>query len=168
MPKLINTTLFFFFICSCLHTSAQKRETFIGGNLIYAFPSSAFKTGYKHGTGIEGSLGIGKSKVYLIGTVGYQSYKAISTNPYGKITVIPVKAGLRVYPVKSIFLTGNAGVGFLKDEVMSSRESRFMYDAGIGFHFFLPQISVHYEAWKKQSSPGYTTAVLLKMGFALK
>ena len=85
-----------------------------------------------------------------------------------KITVIPVKAGLRVYPVKSIFLTGNAGVGFLKDEVMSSRESRFMYDAGIGFHFFLPQISVHYEAWKKQSSPGYTTAVLLKMGFALK
>lgn len=168
MPKFISTAFLFFFVLAHVHTSAQKSETFIGGNLLYAFPSSVFKTGYKHGTGIEASLGFGKSKVYLIGTVGYQSYKAQSTNPYGKITVIPVKAGLRFYPAKTVFLTGNAGAGFLKDEVMSSRKSRFMYDAGIGFHFFLPQISVHYEAWKKQNSPGYTTAVLVKMGFALK
>jgi hypothetical protein len=148
--------------------SAQKTDLFIGGNLIVGFPSGDFKDGYKRATGIEGSLGLGGSRVIVLGTLGYMSYKEQSGNPYGKITVIPVKAGLRVYPTKLLFLTGNAGVGFLKDEVMSSRETRFVYDAGIGLHLIVAQISLHYDAWKRQNTNGYTGAVLLKFGIAIK
>lgn len=148
--------------------SAQKTDLFLGGNLIVGFPSGDFKDGYKRATGIEGSLGLGGSKVIVLGTLGYMSYKEQSLNPYGKITVIPVKAGLRVYPTKVLFLTGNAGVGFLKDEVMSSRETRFVYDAGIGLHLIVAQVSVHYDAWKRQNTNGYTGAVLLKFGIAIK
>lgn len=168
MAKTIFALLFSLFTVAVLPATAQKSNMFMGGNLIYGFPSSALKTGYKNATGIDASLGFGTSKVYFIGTLGYVSYKEVSGNPYGKITVIPVKGGIRFYPAKYIFLTGNAGVGFLKDQVMSGRESRFMYDAGIGFHLTLAQISVHYDAWKKKNTDGYSAAVMLKLGIAIK
>lgn len=168
MPKLISTACLLLFVCLSVQTSAQKNKTFIGGNLMYGFPSGTFGDAYKHASGIEGLLGFGHDKVYFIGSLGYQSYKAESSNIYGKVTVIPVKAGIRIYPTNLLFLTGNAGVGFLKDEVMSSRESRFMFDAGIGVHLVLVQISLHYEAWKRQNTDGFSPTVMLKAGFALK
>ena len=148
--------------------SAQKLNTFVGGNLILGFPTGDFKDGYKGATGIDASLGFGGKHLYGIGTIGYVSYKPQSGNPYGKITVVPIKAGLRVYPTSILFLSGNAGIGFLKDEAMSSRESRFMFDAGIGLHFIIGQISVNYDGWKRQNTDGFSGAVQLKLGLALK
>ena len=125
-----------FTICS-IGASAQKTKPFLGGNLILGFPNGDFKTSYKSALGIEASAGFGSKRIFVLGTLGYVSYKAQSGNPYGKITVIPLKAGLRLYPTKRLFITGNAGFGFLKDETMSKRESRFVYDAGVGVHFLL-------------------------------
>lgn len=147
---------------------AQKSKSFIGGNIVFGFPGGDFKDSYKSAIGVEGSAGIGFSKLYLLGTVGYTSYKPVSGNMYGKITIIPLKAGLRLYATKKIFLAGNAGYGFLKDEVMESREARFVYDAGVGVHFLLGQVSVHYDAWKRKNNPGSSSTVQLKLGLAIK
>lgn len=149
-------------------STAQKLNTFVGGNLILGYPTGDFKNGYKRATGIDASLGFGGKHLYGLGTIGYVSYKAKEGNAYGKITVIPVKAGVRVYPTSILFLSGNAGVGFLKDEVMSSRESRFMFDAGIGVHLILGQISLNYDGWKRQNTDGFSGTVQLKLGLALK
>ncbi|MFT3846963.1 MAG: outer membrane beta-barrel protein [Lacibacter sp.] len=168
MPKISFAGFFLFALLTSSALSAQKKaKSFIGGNLIYAVPSGMFKTGYKHGTGVDASLGVGTSKIYFVGTLGYLSYKAQSDNVYGKITVIPLKAGLRIRPTKSLFLAGNAGYGFLKDETMSSRDAKFMYDAGIGVHFILLDFGVYYDAWKKTNTPGYSGAVQLKFGMSL-
>ena len=147
---------------------AQKSKKMIGGNIVFGLPNGDFKNSYKSATGVEGSAGIGISKVYFLGTVGYTLYKPVSGNLYGKITIIPLKAGLRIYATKHLFLAGNAGYGFLKDEVMESREARFVYDAGVGVHFLLGQLSVHYDAWKRKNNPGTSATVQLKLGLALR
>ncbi len=167
MSKLYVVLLFCLFTICTLGVSAQKTKPFLGGNLILGFPNGDFKTAYKSALGIEGSAGFGGKRIFVLGTLGYVSYKAESGNPYGKITVIPLKAGLRVYPTKRLFLTGNAGYGFLKDETMSKREARFVYDAGVGLHFLLSQISVHYDAWQRKNNAGVSSSIQLKLGLAL-
>jgi hypothetical protein len=168
----MRTTLFSLFLLAQLamigKVTAQKLNTFVGGNLIIGFPTGDFKDGYKRATGIDASLGFGGKHLYGLGTIGYVSYKPQSGNPYGKITVVPIKAGLRVYPTSILFLSGNAGVGFLKDEAMSSRESRFMFDAGIGLHFIIGQISLNYDGWKRQNTDGFSGTIQLKLGLAIK
>lgn len=164
----------FLICCVCCfglvkQAAAQKKmNSFIGGNLIIGYPQGDFKNGYKLATGIDASLGFGSKHLYGIGTIGYVSYKAQSDNPYGKITVIPVKAGLRIYPGNIFFLSGNAGVGFLNDQVDKNRTSRFMYDVGMGFHFILGQVSVNYDAWQRKNTPGSSSTIQLKLGLALK
>ncbi len=168
MSKIKFLFVYSLLLLLAVSVSAQKKsDSFIGGNLIYSMPQDMFKQGYKSGTGIDVSLGIGTKKVLLTGTLGYLSYKAQSDNPYGKITVILLKAGLRIRPTHMLFLAGNAGVGFLKDETMSSREGRFMYDAGAGLHFILFDFGVYYDAWKKKNTAGYSGAVELKFGMSL-
>ena len=163
-----------FLLCCCSIGFVQKAaaqnkvQSFIGGNIIIGYPQDDFKNGYKIGTGVDASLGFGSKHVYAIGTVGYLSYKPQSNNTYGKISVIPVKAGVRIYPGNFFFLSGNAGVGFLKDEVTTNRSSRFMYDAGLGFHFILGQVSLHYDAWQRKNTSGASGAIQLKLGLALK
>lgn len=168
----MRTTLFSLFLLAQFavigKVAAQKLNTFVGGNLIIGFPTGDFKNGYKRATGIDASLGFGGKHLYGIGTIGYVSYKEQSGNPYGKITLVPIKAGLRVYPTNILFLSGNAGVGFLKDEVMSSRESRFMFDAGIGLHLLVGQISLNYDGWKRQNTDGFSGTIQLKLGLAFK
>lgn len=107
-------------------------------------------------------------KAYITGTIGFQSYAPESYNPYGKISMIPLKAGVRFYPVKNLFLTGNAGVGLIKDETIDARESRFAYDIGAGLNFNIFNASVHYDGWQKKNTNGGSHSVLLKLGIAIR
>ena len=150
MPKLYVVLLICLFTICTLGASAQKTNPFLGGNLILGFPNGDFKTAYKSALGIEGSAGFGGKRIFVLGTLGYVSYKAESGNP-----------------TKRLFLTGNAGYGFLKDETMSKREARFVYDAGVGLHFLLSQISVHYDAWQRKNNAGVSSSIQLKLGLAL-
>lgn len=168
MSKIILALIVCFCSVAVLPVTAQKSNSFIGGNILFGFPNGDFKNGYKGATGIEASAGIGVSKIYFLGTVGYTSYRPVSSNTFGKITVIPLKAGVRVYATKRLFITGNAGYGFLKDESMESRQANFMYDAGVGLHLLLGQMSVHYDAWQRKNNSGTSASIQLKFGIALK
>lgn len=66
-------------------------------------PQAILKNGYKRATGIEASLGAGTKRVILLGTVGYISYKEQEGNNFGKITAVPIKGGLRLYPSRVFF-----------------------------------------------------------------
>jgi hypothetical protein len=129
---------------------------YAGGNIIVAFPAGDFKNGYTYGAGAEGSLGFGiTKKIYLLGTLGYVSYKNEDTNPYGKIRSVP-------------YVAANAGVGLLKDAVMTSNESRFAYDAGVGIQVSVLQFGIHYDAWQRKNTPGASGAVQVKVGLVFK
>ncbi len=149
---------------------AQKDvNVFAGGNVIIGFAGGDFKNAYSYATGLDASLGAGLTeKVYVLGTLGYVSYKNEDTNPFGRITLIPLKAGLRVYPYKNFFVAGDAGVGFLKDEIMTSRESRFIYDLGIGAHGELLQMGFYYDGWKRKNSNGSSNTFQIKLGIAIR
>ncbi|MBS4064020.1 MAG: hypothetical protein KGZ74_05645 [Chitinophagaceae bacterium] len=161
---------FFISMLSMSDLIAQKDvNLFAGGNLIVGFAGGDFKNGYSYATGIDASLGAGITKnVYAVGTLGYISYKNEDSNPYGKITLIPLKAGLRVYPYKNFFVAGDAGVGFLKDEIMTSRESRFIYDLGIGAHGELLQMGFYYDGWKRKNNKGSSNTFQIRLGIALR
>lgn len=152
---------------------AQKGNTIFGGNVIVGAPLSDFRNNYKSVFGIEGFGGFGLGqKAFVTGTIGFQSY---APDPgsydgvyYGKITMIPLKAGVRFYPVNNFFLTGNAGIGLVRDETIEARESRFAYDVGAGLNFSIFNASVHYDAIKRVNAPGSSNAVLLKLGIAIR
>ena len=148
---------------------AQKANTIFGGNVIVGAPLGDFRNDYRSVFGIEGfgGFGLGQS-AYITGTIGFQSYAPESYNPYGKISMVPLKAGIRYYPVKNLFLTGNAGVGLIKDETIDARESRFAYDIGAGLNFNIFNASVHYDGWQKKNTSGGSHSVLLKLGIAIR
>ena len=148
---------------------AQKANTIFGGNVIVGAPLGDFRNDYRSVFGIEGfgGFGLGQS-AYITGTIGFQSYAPESYNPYGKISMVPLKAGIRYYPVKNLFLTGNAGVGLIKDETIDARESRFAYDIGAGLNFNILNASVHYDGWQKKNTDGGSHSVLLKLGIAIR
>jgi hypothetical protein len=165
-----HIALLFITVLAGLNSFAQKdMNIFAGGNVLIGFAGGDFKKGYSYATGIDASLGFGiTEKLYVLGTAGYTSYKNEDTNPYGIITLIPLKAGVRVYPIKNLFIAGNAGVGFLKDKVMASRESRFVYDIGIGAHGTLMQAGFYYDGWKRKNSSGSSNTFQIRVGFAIK
>lgn len=148
---------------------AQRANTIFGGNVIVGAPLGDLKNDYRSVFGIEGfgGFGLGQS-AYITGTIGFQSYAPQSYNAYGKISMIPLKAGIRYYPVKNLFLTGNAGVGLIKDETIDARESRFAYDIGAGLNFNIFNASVHYDGWQKKNTNGGSHSVLLKLGIAIR
>lgn len=170
MKKLyLFIPLLLIFVVISNNTFAQKKNTIFGGNVIVGFPTGTLADNYTNAFGLEGLAGFGvANNVYLTGTVGYVSYAAESFNPYGRITVVPIKAGVRLYATDRFFLTGNAGVGLIKDETMDVRESRFTYDVGAGVQFSMFNASLHYDGWKKSNTTGSSNAVLLKLGIAIR
>jgi hypothetical protein len=164
--------LFSMFVACIGFTSvavAQKANTIFGGNVIIGAPLGDLRNDYRSVVGIEGLAGFGVGQnVYLTGTLGFQSYAPESFNPYGKITMVPLKAGVRFYPVNNFFLTGNAGLGLIRDETIDARESRFAYDIGAGLSFSIFNASVHYDGWQKKNTNGGSNSVLLKLGIAIR
>jgi Outer membrane protein beta-barrel domain len=173
MRKSLVLHALFVVILAVIGFSAKAQSSdmnlYAGGNLILAFPAGDFSNGYTYGAGAEGSLGFGiTSKLYVLGTLGYISYKNEDGNLYGKIRYVPIKAGLRLYPGKNFYVAANAGIGLLKDEAMTSSESRFAYDAGVGIQVSVLQFGVHYDAWQRKNTPGASGALQVKVGLVFK
>lgn len=168
--------LFFMLVAVVGFTSsatAQKSGAIFGANVMVGAPLGDFRNDYRSAAGIEGFAGFGVSQnVYLTGTIGYQSYAPDRNSfvgaEYGRITMVPLKAGVRFYPVKNIFLTGNAGLGLIRDETIDARESRFAYDIGAGLKFLIFHASVHYDGWQRKNTNGGSNSVLLKLGIAIR
>ena len=168
LPVLFSLCSLF---CSFPEATAQKKDlnVIMGGNAIIGFPTGDFKNGYTSATGVDAFLGFGLSgQAFLVGSIAYISYKNDDANPFGKIKMIPLKGGLRLYPGKKLFFAGNAGVGFLKDETMSSRESRIVYDLGMGLHGQILQAGVYYDGWKRKNNNGTSNSIQLRIGLALR
>ncbi len=168
MKSFFKLGLILFSMLASQQIFAQKSNPILGGNLVLGGATGDFKNGYKSVSGIDGFIGTGSKKAFFVLSTGYYSYKNQDDNTHGKIRMIPLKAGFRYYAAKKIFLTGNAGLGLLKDETMSSSKSNFVYDAGIGYHGSFSNISLHYDGWKKRNTDGTSNTIQLRLGFALK
>ncbi|HEX4956856.1 MAG TPA: hypothetical protein VFV46_01655 [Lacibacter sp.] len=150
--------------------SANGKNYLLGAHLIMASPVGTLSEDYKTGFGIEGIGGIkAGEQLYVTATLAYVNFpNEAFYNNYGNISVTSIKGGVRYYATENVFLGGNAGVGFAKDELEPRSYGRFIGDIGAGVHFGLVQAGLFYEGRKKIFSEGFANSVQVKLGIALR
>jgi hypothetical protein len=174
MKQVFTTFTFLLVIVSVNTVKAQtiksKRNYLLGGNLIMASPVGTLSEDYKTGFGIEGMGGLkAGEQLYITATLSYVNFpNEAYYNNFGHIRVISLKGGLRYYVAENVFLGGNAGVGFAKDETEPQSYGRFIGDVGGGFHLGLVQAGIYYEGRKKIFSEGFSNSVQVKLGVAIR
>jgi len=94
--------------------------------------------------------------VSIVGSVGYTSFFGKDVDLFGitfktdAVGLIPILAGVRVYPSPQFFIGGKLGVGILTGN--GNSESAFDYQPQIGYNADKFQIDLGYNALTKDGS----------------
>jgi len=150
---------------------AQTSTTTASNGVIYSVGAESgiavgkFKDAYKWNLGgsVQADIPVA-SQFYATINAGYQNYFG-KNNIYGTtfsptdIHLIPVKAGLKFFPVKDLYIQGEAGAAFVlnKSDVGYDKAAAFIYAPTIGVQLPLNGSSyidagVRYEASTKFTS----------------
>jgi hypothetical protein len=159
--------LIFFFVFGLQQLATAQRLIFFFGHVVYSAPvDTYFSHNYSSGLGVEGGLGLGTNRTFLMGTVGYSSFSAFSSNPYGKLSFIPVKAGIRHYLLvgKILFVNADLGIGIIKNGLYNG--SRFSGDIGLGVKLGPLEVMADYDGYANSSgeATGYSSWIGIKAG----
>lgn len=137
---VITLSLFFFV---SLHSNAQtatKTETSSSGIRLSfgaeaGIPVGSLKDGYdwNFGGSAQADFPIIKDQFYATINSGYNNFFAKSNNS-NDLHLIPVKAGLKYFPVKCFYVQGEAGATFLtnKASIGGDKSAVFVYAPQIG------------------------------------
>ncbi len=170
MKNIMRTRMAFLIvlttICNAKSAEAQKL-IFLFGHVLYAIPADQnFEKNYSSGFGVEGGIGLGTGRTFVVGTVGYSSFTAFDSNPYGKLSYLPIKVGIRHYLLvgKLLFINADAGVGILQNGLYNG--SRFSGDIGLGVKLGPLEVMVDYDGYAKSSGEGsgYASWIGIKAG----
>jgi hypothetical protein len=147
--------------------SYGQQLIFIFAHAQYANPlDSYFNRNYGYGIGFEAGAGIGFDRTFLMGTAGYSSFSANSTNPYGQLTYVPLKIGIRHYLLigKILFIQADAGVGHVQNDQING--SRFSGDVGLGVKLGPFEVIADYDGFTRSEpeSSGYSSWLGIKAG----
>ncbi len=175
MKKSLSTIIFlviFFTICSCVINEVKAQKLiFLYGHGLFATPlDESSKARYSSGFGADAGVGIGMKKTFFVGSIGYTSFNA-KGNFLGVIgnheSYIPVKVGIRQYlPLKIIYVDGNLGVGFVKNDVDGSN-SRFAFDLGAGVKFGGFDAGINWDSFKEIKPSGWSSWIAFKAGYQI-
>ncbi len=137
----VITLLLFSFVN--LHSNAQtaaKTETSASGIRLSigaeaGIPVGSLKDGYdwNFGGSAQADFPIIKDKFYATVNSGYNNFFAKSNNS-NDLHLIPVKAGLKYFPVRYFYIQGEAGASFLtnKSSIGTDKSAVFVYAPQIG------------------------------------
>ncbi len=143
-----------------------KPGLIVGGNLMYAKPSSDFSNTHSYGIGAEAYGGLGWGKTFVTATAGIGSFKS-STPEAGNITYTPLKVGVRRFLLgKLIFANTDIGIAFLKDKQTGANKTRFTRGVGAGVRFMGLEGSLYYDGWKSINQSGYSNSLNFKLGMS--
>ena len=96
-------------------------------------------------------------------TTGYYHY--FKSGFYPKIGIVPLKAGIKYFPVKNVYIAGEAGVGF---GTKKGQENSFVYAPSVGLAFGDGlDVSIKFEDYTKYDGYASQLAVRLAYGFKL-
>jgi len=104
-----------------------------------SLPVGSFHDRYNLGFGgsVQADFPIMQDQLFVTVNGGFQNYFAKDINGRsGKdLQMIPAKAGLKYFPVKSFYVQGEAGAGFLtnKNNVGATKSTTFIYAPQIGY-----------------------------------
>jgi len=105
-------------------------------------PIGQFSDRYKWGVGgsLQAEYPILSEKLFVTLNAGYlnffknDEYTGINKSD---LSLVPVKAGLKYFPVKNFYLQGEAGASFLtnKGDVGATKSTTFIYAPQVGYQF---------------------------------
>ena len=174
--KLIATAAAAVFISlSTTEVSAQEpagdsRDTRLGIGLNLGLPTT---NGYDFVVG--GDLRLQKdffSNVSGTLSLGYNSYSLENETPnLSAIGVIPLKAGVKIFPTERFYFAGELGAGFNatdKDKLGVDPGTAFVYSAGIGIGFNNGiDLGLRYEGLSREFYDPGMVALRIAYGFNL-
>jgi len=103
-------------------------------------PVGSLKDNYDWSAGgsVQADFPVIKNQLYAIVTGGYNNFFAKNSSNLDDIHMIPVKAGLKFFPVKNVYVQGEAGASFItnKNDLGFSKSAVFAYapQAGVLFN----------------------------------
>jgi len=172
MKRVMGLRLFllFMWIPGFQISASAQRLIFFFGHVIYSAPvDTYFSHNYSSGIGVEGGLGLGTNRTFLMGTIGYSSFSAYDENPYGKLSFVPIKVGIRHYLLvgKILFVNADGGLAVVQNGLYKG--SRFSGDIGVGVKLGPFEIMADYDGYANSPSEttGYSSWIGLKAGMTL-
>jgi hypothetical protein len=154
--KIISTAIALFFCCQLFaqQRSANDLKGFkFSGGLTLAVPTSNLPL-WSVGAGADLLVQYGVIRSLAItGDAGF-------TNLFGRrkdlnsYTIVPVRAGLRFFPVSKLYLGAKTGVGFLKVKGVAGATA-LAYSIGAGYIFNKKlDVGVTYDGYSKDGTIG--------------
>ena len=99
-----------------------------------------------------------------IATTGYYHFLKNKDKGIPATGVVPVKLGLKYFPVKNFYIAGEAGAGFF---TKGDNNTSFVYSPSVGMAFANGlDISLKYEDYTKYN--GYASQLALRLAYGFK
>ncbi|MBA2762662.1 MAG: hypothetical protein H0U39_12050 [Segetibacter sp.] len=168
---LIQSTAAIFLICFVTVTGKaqiKRPHLLVSANVSYFNPQGQFADKYKFGAGGEISAGIGVDKTFLVATLGTSTFFAEDKIEANKLTVKPVKVGIRqFFLAKRLFINGDVGMANVKDKNTGISQNRFARGVGAGVRLFGLEGGLYYGGWKSVDESGFSNSVQVKIGWSM-
>lgn len=128
--------LSFLSLYSNAQTTASKTESYGSGIRLSVgadagVPVGSLNSAYNWSLGgsLQGDFPIVKDQLYATLNSGYNNIFAKGQNAIPDIHLIPVKAGLKYFFIKQVYIQGEAGISFLTDKNMlgANKSAVFVY-----------------------------------------
>jgi opacity protein-like surface antigen len=155
-------------------TTTTSTTTTTPGGIRYSIgvdagiPTGNFKDGYKWNLGgsLQADIPVYKNQLFVTVNAGYNNVFGKDNATFGPYTanisnvqLLPVKAGLKFFPIQNFYIQGEAGAAFLlnKSDFFNDKSTAFVYAPQIGVQFPVSKSSfidagIRYEATSKYSS----------------
>lgn len=147
------------FVSVLNHSDAQKLVFFFG-HAGYASSVGKLREANNVGLGLEGGVGVGLGKIFIVGTTG-TTWLRSNKQPGVKYT--PFTAGVRKYLLlKNLFVKGDIGLATMKVIDTDTRSSHLTTSFGAGLKLTGFEVLADYN-----SVASYGSWVGLKIGIAL-
>lgn len=127
-------------------TTTTKTTTTGSGIRLSIGPDATLPVGSLHdgynwsiGGSIQADFPVIKDQLFVTVNAGYSNYFAKDSNQPGvdkkDLQLIPVKAGLKYFPVHNFYLQGEAGASFIanKNDVGADKSAAFVYAPQVGY-----------------------------------
>lgn len=141
--------LFAFVVLAFSSLQAQSNVGFSGG-IRLALPVGDFEDFYSFGVGAEfqGEASVA-SNVTIPFSAGYTRFfgKEFFGTRVDGVGLIPILAGVHVYPTPQFFIGGKIGYGILTGD--GDSEGAFNYEPRLGYNSSKVQIALGYNGWTK-------------------
>lgn len=143
----------------------DSKDTRFGLGLNLGLPTS---DGYNFVFG--GDLRLQKdfsSNVSGIASIGYNNYSFEDGNANNSLGVVPLKVGLKVFPIERLYFSGEIGAGFDATKNLNPGTA-FIYSPGIGLGFNNGlDLSLRYEGLSRKTYDPGMVALRIAYGFNL-